>query len=181
LLKYMVSDEAAGIYNAAFLIMGAVYLFPSVIYQKFLLPKIHRWANHDSKRFVRVYSTGRWIMLLLGMAAMIAVWVLAPWGINILFGVAYEGAVAALRILALAIPLRFAATSIGSVLTTSKHMRIKVYLMAVVALANIVLNLMLIPGYGMFGAAISTVGCELLLLSLYHFFATKYVMSEHIA
>src|SRR3546814_4412984 len=50
------SDEAAGVYNVAFVIMSAVYLIPSVIYQKFLLPKIHIWANHDQETFVKARS-----------------------------------------------------------------------------------------------------------------------------
>src|SRR3546814_7151118 len=67
------SDEAAGVYNVAFVIMSAVYLIPSVIYQKFLLPKIHIWANHDQETFVKAYEKGRLFMFLTGIAAMLFV------------------------------------------------------------------------------------------------------------
>src|SRR3546814_17598760 len=49
LLKYIRGDEAEGVYNVAFVIMSAVYLIPSVIYQKFPLPKIHLWSNPDQE------------------------------------------------------------------------------------------------------------------------------------
>src|SRR3546814_5217311 len=60
-------DEAAVVYNVAFVIMSAVYLIPSVIYQKFLLPKIHIWANHDQETFVKAYEKGRLFMFLTGI------------------------------------------------------------------------------------------------------------------
>src|SRR3546814_19726784 len=46
---------------------------PSVIYQKFLLPKIHIWANHDQETFVKAYEKGRLFMFLTGIAAMLFV------------------------------------------------------------------------------------------------------------
>src|SRR3546814_20633552 len=79
------SDEAAGVYNVAFVIMSAVYLIPSVIYQKFLLPKIHILANHDQETFVKAYEKGRLFMFLTGIAAMMFVGLLLPVIISILF------------------------------------------------------------------------------------------------
>jgi O-antigen/teichoic acid export membrane protein len=178
LLKYMVSDEAAGIYNVAFVIMAAVYMLPSVIYQKFLLPKIHRWANHDRERFYQVYRTGNWVMLILGLLAMLAIWLLAPFGVQILFGGSYVGAVLPLSILALAAPIRFVATSVGSALVTQEHMRRKVRFMAVTALTNVVFNLLLIPLFGINGAALGTVLSDLILLLLYIYSAKYHVFNK---
>lgn len=167
LLKYIAGDEATGIYNVAFLVMAAVYLLPSVIYQKFLLPKIHRWASHDREKFYQVYQAGNWMMLVLGLLAMLAIWLLAPWGIQFLFGEQYMGALLPLSILALAAPIRFVATSVGSTLVTQEHMRRKVYYMGATALINLALNLFLIPHYGVLGAAIATVISEFILLLIY--------------
>jgi O-antigen/teichoic acid export membrane protein len=50
LLNYLDSSSAAGIYNIAFTVMAAVYLFPNIFYQKFLLPKLHRWKAHDQEK-----------------------------------------------------------------------------------------------------------------------------------
>lgn len=167
LLKYISGDEAAGIYNVAFVIMAAVYMLPSVIYQKFLLPKVHRWANHDRKRFYRVYRKGNWVMLLLGMLSMLMIWMLAPWGVRLLFSNRYTDAVLPLGILALAAPIRFVATSVGATLVTQDYMQRKVYFMGFTALINISLNVVLIPIYGLIGAAIATVVSELILLFCY--------------
>lgn len=178
LLKYITGDEAAGIYNVAFVIMAAVYILPSVIYQKFLLPKIHRWANHDRERFYQVYRRGTFMMLALGLLAMLAIWLLASWGIQFLFGKNYMGAISPLNILALAAPIRFVATSVGSVLVTKEHMRRKVWFMAITALINIAINLFLIPEYGMNGAAMATVVSDLGLLLLYVYSAKYHVFRK---
>lgn len=167
LIKYLVSDEAAGFYNIAFLIMTAVYLMPAVIYQKFLLPKIHRWANHNREQFHEVFRKGNWVMFLLGISATLLIWIFAPLLIQVLFGASYSPAINALNILAIAAPVRFVASSVGSVLTTQKHMQSKVGYMGITAAVNIALNFLLIPYYSIIGAAISTVISELFLLLLY--------------
>jgi len=175
LLKYISGEEAAGIYNVAFVVMAAVYMLPSVVYQKFLLPKIHRWANHDRERFYQVYRTGNWVMLVLGLLAMLAIWLLAPWGVQLLFGDRYMDAVLPLSILALAAPIRLVAISVGSTLVTQDHMRRKVWFMAITALINLTLNVILIPRYGINGAAIGTVISDLGLLFLYMYSAKFHV------
>ena len=54
-------------------------------------------------------------------------------------------------------------------------MRRKVVYQGIVALCNVLLNLMLIPRMGIIGAAISTVLSEALLLALYIFGAMRHV------
>ena len=173
LVQYITGLEAAGVYNVAFTIMVAVLLFPGIIYQKFLLPKMHRWANHDRERFYLVYKKGNMIMLLLGLVAMLLIWVIAPWVVPLLFGEAYLAAISLLMILAVSAPVLFVASSMGAVLVTQKRMKEKVKLMGGVALINICLNAALIPHYGGNGAAISTVLSNAFLLYFYYVASLK--------
>ena len=167
LLKYLTGAEVAGIYNVAFLVMAAVYLLPGVIYQKFMLPKLHRWAHHDRERFYHTYRVGNVFMFGLGVVAMLGLWGIVPWAIPILFGAEYQGAIMLLMILSLAAPIRFFATSVGATLVTKNHMQRKVKYMGTVAALNIFLNLALIPIFGGAGAAVATVMSELALLIIY--------------
>lgn len=178
LVKYITGAEAAGQYSVAFSVMAAVYLLPTVIYQKFLLPKIHRWANHDRERFFQVYRQGNMIMLVLGMIAMLAVWVLSEWGILFLYGIEYFESINLLNILALCAPLYFLATSVGATLVTQDHMKRKVKCMGLVALINIILNIVFIPSYGAAGAAVSTVISNVILLLTYYVTFRKYVFAK---
>lgn len=177
LLKYIIGDEAAGLYNVAFTVMAAVYLLPSVIYQKFLLPKIHRWANHDRERFYKVYRQGNIAMLLLGTIAMLALWMTAFWWIPLLFGDQYVKTVVLLNVLAVCAPILFVASSVGATLMTREHMSRKVIFMGGVAALNIVLNFLLIPRYGAIGAAVSTVLSNLVLLVIYYIAAQSFVFA----
>ncbi len=179
ILKYIKGDEVAGIYNVIFVVMAAVYILPSVVYQKFLLPKIHRWAQSDRERFYEVYRTGNWIMLGLGLLAMVLLWVLAPYGIPILFGDDYSDAIIPLIVIAIAAPFRFLATSMGSTLVTQDNMRVKVFYMGATALLNIIMNFSLIPSLGLFGAVASTIVSEIFLLLLY-FRGVKTIFPEKI-
>ncbi len=174
-VKYINGPEAAGIYNVAFTIMMATYLLPNVIFQKFLLPKIHRWANHDRKRFYHVYRKGNISMLILGLIAMCSIWLSAPSIIYFLFGDKYDEAIFLLNILAVSCPVYFVAISIGSTLATQEHMKKRVKYMGIVAIFNIVLNLVLLPIFGVAGAAVSVLLSNLALLIMYYRFSENVV------
>ncbi|MGQ7247144.1 flippase [Halomonas sp. V046] len=167
LVRYLVDDQAAGVYNSAFVVMVAIYLFPSVLFQKYLLPKLHRWAFHEKSKVERVYRQGNLLMLLFGLVSMIAVWLIMPYVFPWFFGVEYVGAVDLLMVLAIAIPFRFLATSSGSILATKNNIKLKARLMGGVALLNVVLNFIFIPEYRAYGAAYSTVLCDVVLCVLY--------------
>jgi O-antigen/teichoic acid export membrane protein len=177
LLKYISSDYSAGLYSVAFFIISAVYLLPSVIYQKFLLPKIHRWAVNDIKQLYVVYRTGALVMLILGSVAMVVTWLLASWGVKLLFGGEYNAAIPIVLALAIAIPARFLASSVGAALSTDKHVIKKIYIMASAALINVSLNFALIPIHGVYGAAVSAIITEYYLLIVLHLYARRYIFS----
>ncbi|HIP49762.1 MAG TPA: flippase, partial [Lutibacter sp.] len=155
----------------------AIYILPSVVYQKFLLPKMHRWAHHGREKFYATYRHGNLVMLIIGIIAMIIVWISATWAIPFLFGANYTDSVQLLNILALSIPVIFVASSVGATLVTKEHMKNKVKYMGSVAVFNILLNIIIIPIYGAIGAAIATVMSNILLLLLYRRAAQKLVFS----
>lgn len=178
LIKYLIGDSAAGIYSVAFVVMSAIYLFPSVLYQKFLLPRLHRWAHHDKLRLINAYRIGNVGMSGLGIIAMVMLWLLAPLLVPFIFGEAYDSAVTLLMILAAAIPFRFFASSAGAMLVTGDGIKIKVKLMGLAAGLNVILNLAFIPKFGIEGAAIATVITELFLAIMYQFAFKRYLITD---
>ena len=178
LLKYLEGNETAGIYNVAFTVMVVAYLLPSTIFQKFLLPKVHRWANHDRAQFLQVYRFGNGVMLLLGGISTIAILLLGPWLIPLLFGTAYREAAGLLAVLAFCAPMRFLASSAGATLVTQEHMRRKNAYMGAVAVVNVLLNLLLIPVFAAKGAAIATLLSEITLLALYLIAVRRHVFGR---
>ena len=175
ILKYIKGDEAAGYYSVAFMILTAVLIFPSVVYQKVLLPRLHRWAHDDRDKFHSVYKKGNFIMGVMGVLAMVLTWLLAPILIPLLFGEKYEYSVEILNITALSIPVLFVASSVGAVLVTKENMKIKVKVMFFVAILNLVLNIIFIPIYGELGAAVTTVISNFILLVGYYYVSEKII------
>jgi O-antigen/teichoic acid export membrane protein len=179
-VKYLASEEAAGLYSVAFSVMAAVYLLPGVVYQKFLLPKLHRWANHDRARFYQVYRQGNVVMLVIGITAMIGLWIVSRWAIPMLFGTAYDGSIVLLNIMAISTPIMFVAFNSGATLVTQDHMKKKIQFMAVVAVLNFLLNMLLIPIYGAIGAAVASVVSNSVLLTCYYYASKRIVFYDDV-
>lgn len=106
-------------------------------------------------------------MLALGLLVAFVIWLVSPWAIPRLFGEAYKASVSLLNLLALCAPIVFMAHNAGAILETGNYMYHKVKLMGCIAFANILLNVVLIPIYGLIGAAVATVISNLILLLVY--------------
>ncbi|MEN5220546.1 flippase [Stenotrophomonas sp. TWI602] len=167
LLIYLAGDRAAGLYFSAFNIMNAIYLLPTVLYTKFLLSKIHRWAHHERAKLKTLLHAGATAMLCLGVTCTLVVWLASDFIIQSLYGKQFSGAEPILLTLAFCAPLRFVSTSIGAILTTGSQMMTRIKIKVICAVLCIALNLILIPKLGAMGAALSTVATELCLLVLF--------------
>lgn len=177
MVNYLSGPEAAGQYSVAYAIIAAIYLLPTVIYQKFLLPKTHRWANNNREKFRNTFNVGLRIMLVLGILAMIIIWVGSSYMIPRLFGEQYSGAVTLANILAIGVPLQFAISSVSSVFVSHKNLTFKLICMGIVGLLSVVMNFVFIPVFGPVGAAWTSVGSAAILLLLYANTAKRYVFN----
>lgn len=176
LLEWISVPSVAAVYNVALLVLGTIYLLPMVIYQKYLMPKLQRWAEHDQESFLAVYRLGNGAMLMLGVGAMLTLLPLAPVVVKTVFGKNYAEAGTLLMILSGCVPLRFLSISVGSALLTENHVRYKVKCMAVAAIVNVALTLGLLPTLGVYAAVVSMIVTEGTLLGLYSHGARKYVL-----
>lgn len=156
--------EAAGVFSAAFIFLNAAYMFPSIIFQKYLLPKLHRWSSHSPSTLLVVAKQGSTIMFAAGLAVAFFVHILASNLILLVFGSEYMGGAEILRILAFAIPFKFAGSSLGSVLTSGRLLNMKIMIMGVGSLTYMPLCFVLARSFGLKGAAIATVMVEAMLL-----------------
>lgn len=178
MVKYITGNSEAGYYNASFVIIAAILIFPSVLYSKFLMPKYHRWANKDRQKFYEAYKKGNVVMFISGTVIMLCVLTFSDFFVPFIFGNEYESSVPLLNTLSFTLPVYFIAYSVGATLVTNEHMKLKVKLMGLVALVNIILNIILIPKYAANGAAIATLISNILLLFLYYKIAQSSVFSS---
>ena len=171
----LASYEATALYNAAFAVMLAIYLLPRAIFQQYLLPKYHRWAEHDGERFLNVYRFGNGVMLVIGAIIMVVLMILGPILMPLIFGDKFIETGNVLFWLALSIPIRFLSASVGGSLVTKNNMRKKVKYQGFIALINIVLAIVLIPLYQLNGAIITTIVSESLALVFFLYGAKQHV------
>lgn len=167
LLLYLADEKSAGIYFSAFNILNAIYLLPTVLYTKFLLARLHRWAHHDKAKLLKAFKAGLAGMALAGLTGYLFVHLASSGIVLFAYGKNFQDAAAVLLILATCIPLRFLSTSIGALLTTGQQMMNRVKMKAICTAICIISNLLLIPSHGASGAAVSTVITELSLLLLF--------------
>lgn len=178
LIKYLLGDNEAGIYNVSLLVITALCILPSVIYSKYLMPKIHRWASQEKDKLKNVFYLGNKLMFLFGIGFMFLVLISSEFLIPIIFGDEYKYSSIILSVLSLTLPLRFVGHSVGALLVAKNYMKVKVKVMALVATLNIVLNFITIPNFGLLGVAYVAIFNEAFLLLLYYLLVKKYYINK---
>jgi O-antigen/teichoic acid export membrane protein len=175
LLNPLIGSSASAYYNIGFLLFSCLAMVPSVVYSKYLAGKLFRWWSHDKERFVAVFHLGVAAHGALGVALGAAMWSAAPVMVPFLFGEHYRAAVPVVKILAVAVPIRFVQHGYGAVLFSKEHIRRKVGYMSLAAVLSVMLLVVLAPAYGVTGAAITSVASELALLVFYIAGAARHV------
>lgn len=178
LLKLISSSLDAGIYSVAFIIISATTLIPNIIYQKFLLPKLHVWAYHEYKKLKKVYSLGNILMLTLGMLIAISIYLLAPLIINNIFGERYHESIIILKYLSFCIPFYYISSNAGAILNTRNLISIKIKCMGITAIYSVISNIIFIYTMGIFGGVLSTLTSNILLMFLYIVANNKHMLKE---
>lgn len=181
ILNWLAGADAAALFNVAYLIVATFCLVPQVIYLKFLISKLCRWAEHDRGTFAAAFHVGLPAMLLLGLLFWGCIVVSSKWIIMLLFGARYAGAKSSLTILALVIPVRFAQVSYGSLFINGRETTQKVTYMGLSAALTFILNALLVPSLGIVGAAIANVIGEAAMLGLYVYGTAQHILGVDVA
>jgi O-antigen/teichoic acid export membrane protein len=132
-------------------------------------------AQYQAKReaFVLNYQRSiRWLAAL-GVPIAVGLWLLADRLVILLYGEGFMPAVVSLRILSLSVLLKFIHGALAMVLTSSNRQELRMSIMAFAALANIVMNLVLIPWKGYVGASVAAGLTDGLILVTTYFFVAR--------
>lgn len=178
LLNQIVGSDSAGRYSAMFIIITASLIIPNVIYQKYLLPKIHRWSNGNKGLLNEAINKGKYLMFFVGLLIMILIFLFSELLVKLLFNELYADSIQILRIMSINIPLLYLSSNFGITLVTGNYIKLKISIMGVVALLNISLNILFIPKFGINAALGSTILSNIFILISYYFYSKKYVLSS---
>ncbi len=158
LLRFLVNREAVGLYAVAYTLI-TFFLNMGAAYSLSLLPTLTRTSSVPADHH-RLYHTATAHVFALSLPVAIGGSLLARPIIELVFGAGYERSAAALAVLIWAIPLSLLRdVPVMALLAWGSERRI-FRLTAWAAGLNIALNLVLIPRYGLLGAAAATVVTE---------------------
>ena len=167
MLKEMVGDRSTGLYSAAVRISEAWYFVPTTIVSSLFPILIAAREQGQAVTFQKYRATFR---LLVGLAYAVAIptTFLSDWLITTLYGVDYAGAgpILAIHIWA-GVPVALGVAS-GPWLISEGFTKISLQRTLFGAVVNMILNLLLIPRYAGFGAAIATVVAYLCATLVWH-------------
>lgn len=165
MLSSMVGDYATGIYNATYKLISILTLFYSV-YTAVIFPVMSRYfVDDESMLLVSFEKSVKYLMMIIIPLAVGMVFYSTD-VIHLIYGHEYDAAASVLSILIWTVCLLFISGAANTLLTAShKELSVtKIY--AVAAIFNIVLNFFMIPHFSYYGAAITTVLSDVLIVCL---------------
>ncbi len=156
-------DLVTGQYGLAFRITEAMVLLPYIV-TSVLLPRLSSLYASDGAAFGRLFKQGIAGMALTAGLAGSAVYLLAPWGIPLIdSSVDALPAIPLLRILVISFVISAINQMMITHLTATNQQNRLAVILAIAAVLNIGLNLLLIPRFSAQGAAFATVATQILL------------------
>ena len=164
----LMDSESAGVFNAALAISAALQQMPLIVYQKYLLPKLHLLAHTDISQLSKLHRNGNLILLVLGTTISVILYWLTPELVPFLLGDNYQSSVFALQILSLSVLFRFMTVGASSIIL-AVDINLKIQLLGKIALANFALLVPLVYFFGIVGAAVATLLSDALALALLNY------------
>ena len=155
MLKEMLDVKAVGVYSAAVKLCEAWYFVPSVITASLFPVIISSKQKSDTlyeQRMQKLYDLMVWVSVTVAIPTTF----LADWVIVILYGNDFEASVTVLQIYIWAGVFTFLGVASFKWLVTENLQQYSFYVLAIGAVINIGSNLLLIPIYGINGAAVAT-------------------------
>ncbi len=155
MLGWFKSAEDIGLYSAA---QKPIQFFSALpgFFAIAILPLFSRLANKDNEKFRVILEKSLGLIYILALPLAVGGVILRKEVMVLLFGLAYAGAANAFALLLLNVLTSFPNGIIINAIFTYNRQRAVIWTIGIGAMLNIGLNLVLIPKYGIMGAAAAT-------------------------
>jgi len=173
LLSLLTGNESEiGYYRAA---LAATMYFPvmGLALTNSLFPVMSGLYLSGRESFVHNYRRSVGLLFAVGLPIALGLFLLGDRFVDLVYGQQFTPSVISLRILSLSVLMKFIHTTLAMVLTASNRQGLRTAIIACAALANVVLNCLLIPWRGAVGASVAAVLTDCLLLATCYFFVSR--------
>jgi O-antigen/teichoic acid export membrane protein len=165
LLGFLRGNAHVGWYNAAIKIVMVLVAVPQ-LYNQAMVPAISALFVQSLPRLERLIAESLRLMALLVAPMMTGGIILAGKIIHFLYGDRYSPSVLTLRVLFVGVAIIYISFPLGSTALYSNRERLYMWAVAMGALVNVGVDILLIPRLGGSGAAVATVLGELVVFGL---------------
>lgn len=167
ILGRMLGDRSVGLYNAATPFAFSLIQLLNVPFVMAIYPALTRIGRKNPKRFNRAVLKSLGVIALWSFPIAIFVSLASPIFVPLIFGHKYDSAIPILKILVFFVPFASLSALLYKVLIVIKKQKTYLIVSLIGAAINIVLNLVLIPMWGIYGAAFTEIITQFVLFVIY--------------
>ena len=161
LLAFWKGDYDVGIYQAVFKLIAIPLVIPEILVNA-LMPTLSRLHIENKKEWARIGMLMNKLLIVIILPLSIILYVYADQIIYLIYGTdKYLAAIPLLRIFALTLFVRFNLETFALMLTTSDRQKLRMLVVLAAAFLNFTINYFMIPKYGVYGAAITSLGTNI--------------------
>jgi len=172
MMGYLGMITEVGWYNAAYRIIIAV-LIPIGLISGSFYPVLSNLLEQSKEKIQNVWNYQMELMTLLGLPLVIGGIALAPQIIYFIYSTNFEASILAFQILLIMAGFIFLYRPLYDIMLVFNQQKKMFWITLGGALLNIILNLILIPRYSLYGAAVATVITHSAILLIYLRYTTK--------
>ncbi len=164
LLSIFRGDTETGYYSAAYSLVFTTIVISNII-NTALYPSLTREVTRAPQLLPQISERALRYLLMISLPIAVGAWATAEQFVPTLFGEAYRPAIRAMQIVIWVVPFMYASEFLGYlVVIADREARVARSVMVSTAV-NVLLNLLLVPRFGLLAAAVMTVVTEVILVS----------------
>ncbi len=165
LLSKLAGDRALGLYSIPHKITYAFQFVPSALIAA-VYPRFSEYFASDRERLAHVFEICLKYLFIIVAPLTVGISIVAQEIILFLYGAAYLPSVLPLQILIVSLLFSYMSFPVGALLNACDRQKTQTTIVGIVMIVNIAMNLLLIPRFGVVGAAVAAcVGNILLTMS----------------
>ncbi|MEA3272909.1 MAG: flippase [Patescibacteria group bacterium] len=165
LLSYLKGDLAVGWYSIPIKLTLAFQFIPMALVAS-LYPTLSYYFKESRARLRVTFEKGMRYLILVAVPLAFGIGILADKIILSLYGADFSPSIIPLQILAVGLVFAFLSFPVGSLLNACNKQKVQTIILGLTMVVNIVLNLILIPRYGVIGASITALVSYFFLFSI---------------
>jgi len=179
LISLLLSETDVGWYGAAQTVMLAFWMMPTAL-RTAIYPLMARYRYEAHDKLVLLYQKASQYLIVFILPAAAGVFLLAPGIIRLIFDASFDPAVPALRWSIWAVVFGFLNVPNARLMLVYDRQRAAAWLTGLSMVINVILNLLLIPVYGIAGAAMARTFASLAFFLLIYAYVQRNILRSNV-